>query len=121
MINPKHVAALLVSSRRALCVLDGVAAIRRPGDAIAELEQALALFDNNDQAEPTPAAPPATPPATVVIYLRKGCVHDVEITGGPADVELRDYDTEGSDCEDLPTDDQGREYFRSEWSNVKTR
>lgn len=53
-IGQKEVAALKVAATRALCVLEGVATIRQPGDTIAELARVLALFSEPESAPANP-------------------------------------------------------------------
>lgn len=53
-IGETQLAALKMAAKRALCVLEGVATIRQPGDAIAELARALALFSEPESAPANP-------------------------------------------------------------------
>lgn len=56
----------------------------------------------------------------VIVIVRDGVVQNVAIEGGYARVEVRDYDTDGSDPNDpnIKTDAEGRRYAFSDWSNV---
>jgi hypothetical protein len=54
----------------------------------------------------------------VIVTVSGGVVQDVEIKHATAQVEVRDYDTEGCDPNDphLRTDDTGGRYLLADWS-----
>lgn len=75
------------------------------------------LEDGANDALTIPTITPRSVRPLVLITMDGGCIHNVEFTGGPVDVEVRDFDTEGSDAEGLDTDDNGQSFYRSEWSH----
>jgi len=55
-----------------------------------------------------------------IVTLSGGMVRNVETQNGPIRIEIRDYDIGQADTESpyIQTDERGKHYIASEWSNV---
>ena len=67
----------------------------------------VAELVNLDSGETVVQAIGRPPAPKVTVIIRGGTVQDVECDGGPVEVVIRDYDTDGACADDVDADDDG--------------
>ena len=85
------------------------------GDVLGNpLDIDVNMDTDKEQYQPLDMVQPNPQKVRVVMAVVGGMVHDITIPSG-VDVEIRDYDTDGSDSPNLKTDADGDEYHEMFW------
>ena len=67
----------------------------------------VAELVNLDNGETVIQASDRSPTPKVTVIIRGGAVQDVECDGGPVELVIRDYDTDGACADDVDADNDG--------------